>query len=524
MTTNTISPERIHQQLGKILATENFQHSAALSRFLSFIVKETLAGEDAKLKEYTIAVKVLSREPDFNPQKSPIVRIHAGRLRRALSEYYETEGSEDEILISIPKGSYVPQFSNKQSVVPEARPLAKIEARSRRITVAVLPFRYYDNKQTDSLSYADGFCDHLSTELTKYADLSVISYFSCRKIKDKVADVREAGLVLDARYILTGSIQVSTNRIRITVQLTRSDTSEQVWANTYERSGNETNLFDIQDEIVWQVVSQTAGSHGAISRHIAKLPPNHQPADLDNFNAINWYYYFVSDLSEETFDKAEAALSRAVEEDRNYALGWAILGEVLIGGFFMGHKSKLVTDQLEKAVTYGKTAIRIDPTCQHAYQTIALASLFLQNKTESLKAIEEWSRIKPVAAGVQGAMGFILICCGEYERGFKMLDESINLNPFYQWWLNAGLSFYFIHHRDYSNALYWAEKMNRPETPWEDLLKLVCHKGLGNEKDAALILERIRKDFPFALTNPDLLVGAFLQDKELVAHIKAALL
>lgn len=524
MTTTTISPERINQQLGKILATENFQHSAALSRFLSFIVKETLAGEDAKLKEYTIAVKVLSREADFNPQKSPIVRIHAGRLRRALSEYYETEGNNDEVLITIPKGSYVPQFSSKQSMLAEPGTTTKIEARSRRVTVAVLPFRYYDNKQSESLSFADGFCDHLSTELTKYSELSVISYFSSRKVKDKVADLKEAGLILDARYILTGSIQLSSNRIRITVQLTRSDTGEQVWANTYEREGNETNLFDIQDEIVWQVVSQTAGSHGAISRNITKLPANHQSADLDNFNAINWYYYFVSDLSEETFEKAEAALSRAVEEDRNYALGWAILGEVLIGGYFMGHKSKLVPDQLEKAVTYGKTAIRIDPTCQHAYQTIALASLFLHNKTESLKAIEEWSRIKPVAAGVQGAMGFILICCAEYERGFRILDESINLNPFYQWWLNAGLSFYFIHHNDHSNALYWAEKMNRPETAWEDLLKLVCHKGLGNEKEAALTLERIRKSFPFVVTNPDHFVGAFLQDKELVTLIKAALL
>lgn len=516
---SSISPEIIGAQLLKILKAPAFQNSVTLSRFLQFIVEQTLSGHETELKEYTIAVKVLSKRPDFNPQSDPIVRIHAGRLRRSLNEYYLEEGKEDELVISIPKGAYVPLFSSRSKPVEDA-PVANSRkpVSRKRITVAVLPF---SNIQSDAntVAFADGLGDHISTELTRYTELSVISYYSCRNIINRITDIKEAGLALDAMYILTGSIQSDKNRLRIRVQLILTETREQVWASSYERQNTSAELFEVQDEIVWHVVSQTAGHYGAIARNVAKLLPQKNAGDPGIYNAIFWYYHFVGDLSEQTFFNAESAMNKAVETDPGYALGWAVLGEIFIGGYFMGYKSRLTENQLEQAVAYGKTAIRIDPNCQHAYQTMAIAHVFLKNSSECIKVIDEWQKIKPAEAGIKGAMGFVLICCGVYEQGFKMLDESVQLNPYYQWFFNAGFAFYYFHHDDFSNALYWAEKMNMPGVHWEKLLKIASCSKLGLMDEAKRYCSQLQRDFPNIKTVLKDYLGTVLRDEQLAGKM-----
>ena len=71
----------INQQIERIKADPQFAGSDILKRFLSFVVSETLGGRSHTIKEYTIAIKVLDKPVDFNPQHDAIVRIHAGRLR-----------------------------------------------------------------------------------------------------------------------------------------------------------------------------------------------------------------------------------------------------------------------------------------------------------------------------------------------------------------------------------------------------------------------------------------------------------
>jgi hypothetical protein len=64
-------------------------------------------------------------------------------------------------------------------------------------------------------------------------------------------------------------------------------------------------------------------------------------------------------------------MSRAVEAGPSYAWGWAVVGGIFIGDFFMGHKSRMAEKQVEQAVLHRKKSIRLDPTCQHSYQTIS---------------------------------------------------------------------------------------------------------------------------------------------------------
>ena len=114
----TIPPELILDALQRVIGNHEFSSSERKRKFLQYIVRETLAGHADRIKAYTIAVDIFGRDPSFDPASDPVVRIEAGRLRRSLEHHYLTEGSADEVQITIPKGGYVPQFTLRKDTEP----------------------------------------------------------------------------------------------------------------------------------------------------------------------------------------------------------------------------------------------------------------------------------------------------------------------------------------------------------------------------------------------------------------------
>ncbi|RUM21567.1 hypothetical protein EFD56_03535 [Rhizobium phaseoli] len=105
-------PENVRLQLDRILASPEFLAPERGRRFLQYIVEETLDGRGEQLKASTIAQAVFGRDASFDAQNDPVVRIEAGRIRRALERYYLVCGHSDLIEITIPKGGYAPHFSS----------------------------------------------------------------------------------------------------------------------------------------------------------------------------------------------------------------------------------------------------------------------------------------------------------------------------------------------------------------------------------------------------------------------------
>ncbi len=81
-----------------------------LRNFLSFIVQEAINDNASGIKQYNIAINAFGRNPDFDANIDPIVRIQASRLRRNLDLYIEEEGEHDKVRIVLPKGNYA--FAN----------------------------------------------------------------------------------------------------------------------------------------------------------------------------------------------------------------------------------------------------------------------------------------------------------------------------------------------------------------------------------------------------------------------------
>src|SRR5215813_3354784 len=110
------------EQLERILRSAALVTSPSLSRFLRYIVEETLAGRGSAIREYTLGVHVFDRGEDFNPRLDPIVRVQARNLRARVAKYYETTGTEDPIRIELPKGKYVPIFHVVEPVAGAPQP------------------------------------------------------------------------------------------------------------------------------------------------------------------------------------------------------------------------------------------------------------------------------------------------------------------------------------------------------------------------------------------------------------------
>ncbi len=120
----------VRAQLEKILASEVFSRSQQLRRFLSFIVEQRLAGQGHSLKEAVLAHELYGKGTDFDGGADPVVRVDARRLRDKLRE--DDEGRSEPVVITLPKGSYVPVFEANSTAPGNAVPRWFLQSHNRR--------------------------------------------------------------------------------------------------------------------------------------------------------------------------------------------------------------------------------------------------------------------------------------------------------------------------------------------------------------------------------------------------------
>ena len=118
-----ISLPLCHDQVQRIVNSKTIQSAPTLQQLFRFLATRALQAHTDEIKEYTIGVEALGRKQDFDPKTDPIVRVQVYRLRQKLKEYYELEGSQDSILVEIPKGHYLPKFELLKPLPSNLRPV-----------------------------------------------------------------------------------------------------------------------------------------------------------------------------------------------------------------------------------------------------------------------------------------------------------------------------------------------------------------------------------------------------------------
>jgi TolB-like protein len=182
-------------------------------------------------------------------------------LRRALSRYYSETGRSDQIVITIPKGKYVPLFANRLNPLDAAmidRELHEdgfVTEDDDNIVLAILPF-ICASKGGIAKSFADGVCFEISSMAMRVSQISVIAYQALRNLVDTQTDYKELGASVGFNYVITGGVQLLKNRVRVSIQLVECASYKQVWSETFERKIRGDNLFEIQDEICRYAINQ----------------------------------------------------------------------------------------------------------------------------------------------------------------------------------------------------------------------------------------------------------------------------
>ena len=121
---STPNAAAVREQLKRLLAHPLFTNSKRYPVLLAYTVEETLLGHANELKERTIGVEAFGREPSYDVNLDPVVRITAAEVRKRLIQYYYNADHAGELVIELPVGSYVPMFRDpvilKVGLLPEA--------------------------------------------------------------------------------------------------------------------------------------------------------------------------------------------------------------------------------------------------------------------------------------------------------------------------------------------------------------------------------------------------------------------
>jgi hypothetical protein len=136
-------PDEILEQLERVVSCTLFRNSKRYPSLLRYIVGEFIAGRSDALKERALGIEVFGRDPDYDTNADPVVRISAGEVRKRIAQYYQERGHEDELRIEIPLGSYQPRFfrpfEDRRRVRPEilSQDLVEVPVERRALTIEV---------------------------------------------------------------------------------------------------------------------------------------------------------------------------------------------------------------------------------------------------------------------------------------------------------------------------------------------------------------------------------------------------
>lgn len=411
----TVDPRMVEEELARLLSSREFQDSERMCRFLRFTVETTLAGKAEDVKEYSIGMAVFDRGPDFDPRTDPVVRSEARRLRSKLAAYYAKEGLQNELVIELPKGGYVPQFRERPAAthsesaaqasgtkVPTEPPLSPINSHALRRyrpaialaalalslailflvrtrgrgtrsepvrSVAVLPFQNMTgDRQMEYL--ADGIADEVLNSLAYLPDLKVVARTSAAQFKGRNADVHEMGQRLGVQTVLEGSVRSSTDKLRVITRLVNAGTGYQIWSHEYEFQTKD--LFHVQDAIA-QAVAEQLGQ--GTSKAARRLAPVNEEAYKDYLLAR--HYMADEEGSADSLRNAKMLLQRAVALDSKNADAWASLAGTQAMLTMIG--TLPFSERLQTAVQYEQKALELDPSSADALAQEATGAAFLHH-------------------------------------------------------------------------------------------------------------------------------------------------
>lgn len=445
------SLEAIAAALDRVLQSRAFRRSERLSRFLSFVVQESLRGRSGDLKEFTVGIEVFDKPQTFDSRTDPIVRVEARRLRKKLLQYYSTEGRHETLRFDMPIGGYAPLIRDIRLSVADAP--SRETARVALPGLAVLPFVNLTG-DPDNDYFSDGLTEELIVALTKLDGLRVVAWNSSSRLRGQ--DLADAGRRLGVPNALTGSVRRSGDCLRITAQLVSTEDGRYLWSENFDRDAQQ--IFAVQEEIA-AAMSQTL--------RLRLTPSTRRPTqNLEAYHLFLKGRYFWNKRLNEELRKAITLFEQAIALDPNYAAAhagladsWIVLAKLGVEdpGRAMPYARDIALRALaldasladahvslgSVAANYGWSwpaaenhfldALRLHPkhaTAHHwyAYDYLAPMGRLEQAARELALALEA----DPLSVVIHSSSGFVEWLCGRHEQSIALFRRAIDLDNSFQ--------------------------------------------------------------------------------------------
>jgi TolB-like protein len=407
-----------------------------------------------------------------------------------------------------------------QSAEATVHSMSRVKNSSRARTddgfwIALLPLKLSD-ADADLADRAMALVEEIVTGLSRFSYLRVISLSSTSRYAGKPVDVRTAGKELGARYVIEGSLRHAGARVRIAVQLVDSDSGAHLWAETYDRPFSNEAVFDLFDDVVPQIVSTIADTHGVLPRSMSEALRTRDPSRLSPYEAVLRSFAHFQRVTAEEHAPARAALERAVQRAPNYPDAWAMLSLIYKEEFT--HRFNLLPDPLDRALVAAQRAVERAPSNHLAYHALASVQFFRKELDAFQISTARAVALNPMDGFTLAYLGFLTAYAGDWERGGVLSAKARSLNPHHPGWYWFVPCFDAYRKGEYKVSLEFAYKVNMPGF-WRTQLAIAANSGqLGQQAAANEALQTLLIQRPDIATLPREELAIWWQP-EMVEHL-----
>jgi adenylate cyclase len=358
----------------------------------------------------------------------------------------------------------------------------------------------------------NGLQYELIDTLSRFPELSVLGIDTVYGSSPDAARKNSYG----ADFTLTGSIQATTNEVKVTSQLVRATDNTVVWSRVDTTPMKDAaGILDVQSKIAGAVAGQLGQPYGVIQERLKEDISETRAVSLDDYLCVLRAYDYSRVKTREKHAEVRACLEQVVQHSPSYSPAWAKLswmyGDEVRFGF-----NPLIADPppFQRAREAAEKAVAANGSSAMAHQYYALSLLALGNDRDARGEIEEALRLNPNNSEILADAAQILVQLGDLERARDLSEKAITINPGHPAWYHGPLAIYHILKGHKDQALRAAQEAATDGSPLAGFLLAAALRVNGDNAKADQALESLYATHPEARDNRDeLLKRLRLPDK-----------
>ncbi len=475
----------VRAELERILASGDFDASDRNRDFLRYVVEETLAGRAGRIKAYSIATSVFGRGADFDPQLDSIVRIEAGRLRRALDRYYLTGGRADALRITIPRGAYVPIFETGTAA---GTPGGERAPGRPGCTILVHPFEE-EGDQSAHPNVTRGLMRQVIVGLARFTDLLV---YGIDTTLSRAAGRQDPDEPIDVDFLLTGGTTMTADRFTLEVLLIDARTGRYVWGETFDRGLEPGEITRTRDEVANSVVRSLAQPYGVIYSERARDAEGKPAGSLSSYESVLLFHEYWRTYDRTLFDLVRDALEAAIQRDPDYAEAFACLSQIYSNWLRFHHDpAPAAVDPRERALALARRAVELAPHSSRGHHALALAYWFSGDVAASIAALKTGLELNPNDSEIMADLGLRQALLMQWDKAVPLLKGSYERNPAQPGNYRVGLALHHYMEGRYEEALVEMRRANPQHVVHGFIVVAAAAAQLGRRQEAEAAVQSI---------------------------------